>query len=193
MTPEELRASIVPKSDQLNADSLLAGPITVTVESVKAGDKEQPVVIGIGPDHQPYKPCKSMRRVLIAAWGDKGADWKGKSMTLFCDPSVSWAGVKVGGIRISHLSHIESTTFMLTTKRGKREEFKVAKLVPNEDPVPGIVAAFEALTPANFDADYLAVRARCAGLTNPQLAKIKPAADAARTRVPTAPAGEENP
>lgn len=193
MTPEELRASIIPKSDQLNADTLLAGPITVTIDSVKSGDKEQPVVLGIGKDHQPYKPCKSMRRVLIAAWGDQGKDWVGKSMTLFCDQNVSWAGVKVGGIRISHLSHIDGdNTFMLTTKRGKKEEFKVKKLVPNEDPVPSIIAAFEALTSASFEADYLAVRSRCAGMTKPQLAKIKPFAEAARARVPTAPT-EENP
>ena len=142
MTPEELRASIVPKSDQLNADSLLAGPITVQIESVKAGDsKEQPVSIGIGKDHQPYKPCKSMRRVLIAAWGDQGKDWVGKSMTLFCDPSVAWGGVKVGGIRISHLSHIDSDrTLMLTTSRGKKSEFHVKKLGPKQDPLAELQA-----------------------------------------------------
>lgn len=128
MTPEELLASIVPKSDQLNADSLLGGPITVTIASVKGGDKEQPVVIGIG-DRMPYKPCKSMRRVLIAAWGNQGADWVGKSMTLYCDPTVMFGGVAVGGIRISHLSHIDDRSFMLTKTRGKKGEFLVKKLV----------------------------------------------------------------
>ena len=129
MNDDSLQDTIIPKSDQLNADDLLCGPITVTVESVKRGDKEQPVHIGIGKDRQPYKPCKSMRRVLIAAWGDKGADWVGRSMTLYCDPSVSFGGVKVGGIRISHLSHIESDrTLMLTTARGKRAEFHVKRL-----------------------------------------------------------------
>lgn len=142
MTPEELKASIIPKSDQLNADTLLAGPITVTIESIHSGDKEQPVVLAIGKDHQPYKPCKSMRRVLIAAWGDQGKDWVGKSMTLFCDPNVSWAGVKVGGIRISHLSHIDGDrTFMLTTKRGKKEEFHVKRLVRKQEPSPEELAA----------------------------------------------------
>lgn len=195
MTPEELRASIVPKSDQLNADTLLAGAITVTIDSVTSGDKEQPVVIGIGKDHQPYKPCKSMRRVLIAAWGDKGKDWIGKSMTLFCDPNVSWAGVKVGGIRISHLSHIDGdNTFMLTTKRGKKEEFKVKRLVPTEDPVPGIIAAFEALTAEHFEADFLDVRKRCVGLSKGQLAAVKSAAESAKARMQgKPPAGEENP
>lgn len=129
---DSLKDTIIPNSNQLNADDLLCGPITVTVESVKRGDKDQPVHIGIGKDRQPFKPCKSMRRVLIAAWGDKGADWVGRSMTLYCDPSVSFGGVKVGGIRISHLSHIDGDrTFMLTTTRGKRGEFHVKKLVKN--------------------------------------------------------------
>lgn len=129
MSTDSLKDTIVPKSDQLNADDLLVGPITVTVESVKRGEsKEQPVVIGI-KDRMPYKPCKSMRRVLIAAWGDKGADWVGKSMTLYCDPNVVFGGVKVGGIRISHLSHIESDrSFMLTATRGKKAEFLVKRL-----------------------------------------------------------------
>lgn len=195
MTPEELRASIVPKSDQLNSDSLLAGPITVTIEAVKAGDKEQPVAIGIGKEHQPYKPCKSMRRVLIAAWGDKGADWIGKSMTLFCDPNVSWGGVKVGGIRISHLSHIDNDrVFMLTTTRGKKGEFLVKRLV-TEDPVPAIIAAFDALTSANVEADFQAIRQRCAGLSKAQLAKVKGAAEAAKVRMTpvAAPPNEDCP
>ena len=47
-------------------------------------------------------------------------------MTLFCDPEVKWAGVKVGGIRISHLSGLDQPkTFLLTQTRGKRAEFTI--------------------------------------------------------------------
>jgi hypothetical protein len=101
-----LLETIVAKSDQLNAVDLVGGPITVEVKSVKpTGDKDQPATIGIG-DRQPYKPCKSMRRVLIACWGADPNVWIGRQMTLFCDPSVKWGGESVGGIRISHLSHL---------------------------------------------------------------------------------------
>lgn len=132
-TPEQVRASIVPKSDQLNADDLLTGPITVTIESVSRGDKEQPIVVGIS-GHRPYKPCKSMRRVLIAAFSDDPKQWVGQRMTLFCDPDVLWAGVKVGGIRISHLSGLENPrTFMLTQTRGKRAEFTIQP-IKNDTP-----------------------------------------------------------
>ena len=128
-TPEQVRASIVPKSDQLNADDLITGPITVTITAVRRGDKDQPIIIDLD-GLRPYKPCKSMRRVLIAAWGDDPKRWVGQMMTLFCDPDVLWAGVKVGGIRISHLSGMESPrTFMLTKSRGKRSEVTVGLIV----------------------------------------------------------------
>lgn len=131
-TPEEVRASIVPKSDQLNADDLLTGPITVTIESVTRGDREQPIIVGIR-GHRPYKPCKSMRRVMIAVFSDEPAKWIGQRMTLFRDPEVTWAGVKVGGIRISHISGLDSPqTFAVTKSRGSKAEMTVHPLKPEE-------------------------------------------------------------
>lgn len=132
----DLSDTVVPKSDQMNADDLLTGPITVTIEKVSRGDtKEQPVFLHIA-GRQPYKPCKSMRRVLISAWGPKGSDWVGKRMTLYCDPAVAFGGSKVGGIRISHLSDItETLNCNLTVTRGKRNPFVVQPL-PAEKTAP---------------------------------------------------------
>lgn len=122
-----LRDTIVPKSDQMNADDLIGAAKIITVTDVVRGAKDQPVAIHYaGDDGRPYKPCKSMRRVLIYAWGDNGKAWIGRSMALFCDPSIKFGGVMVGGIRISHLSHIETTQRMqLTATRGKRAPFVV--------------------------------------------------------------------
>lgn len=127
---EQLGDTIVPKSDQLNADDLITGPITVTVKDVKRGDtQEQPVSVVIDGGRQPYKPCKSMRRVLIGLWGENGKAWIGRSMTLYCDPSVKFGGVQVGGIRISHMSHITGRkSLMLTTTRSNRSEYIVLPL-----------------------------------------------------------------
>jgi len=133
-TKDELLKSIEPKSDQLNADDLVVGPITVTITKVSKGDKEQPIVVELA-GHRPYKPCKTMRRVLIAALSDDPKAWIGKRMTLFCDPNVTWAGVKVGGIRISHLSGLkEPRTFMLTQAKGKKQDFAI-------HPLPELTAA----------------------------------------------------
>lgn len=148
----DLSHTIVPKSDQLNADDLIAGNITITVTDIKASDSpDQPVTINYENDNgRPYKPCKSMRRVLIQAWGANGRDWIGRSMTLYCDPSVKFGGQAVGGIRISHLSDIDrDMNFMLTVTRAKRAAYSVKKLVITEPvkqekkPAPDFEASFD--------------------------------------------------
>ena len=122
--------SIVPKSDQLNAEDLLSGPITVTVTDVQQGTAEQPIAILIDGGKQPYKPCKTMRKMLVFCWTDQAANWIGKRLTLYADPDVKWAGVAVGGIRISHLSGIESQVMlMLSETKGKRKPITVKPLL----------------------------------------------------------------
>jgi hypothetical protein len=126
---DSLADTIKPKSDQLNADDLLTGPMNVTITGVRRGAVDQPVILDIDGGNQPFKPCKTMRRVLITAWGDDGKAWVGRSMTLFCDPTVKWGGVAIGGIRISHVSHIKaSINMMLTATRGKRSNHTVHPL-----------------------------------------------------------------
>lgn len=134
----DLSHTIVPKSDQLNSDDLIAGDITITVASVKATDTpDQPVIINYDGDNgRPYKPCKSMRRVLIQAWGPNGNAWTGRSITLYRDPEVKFGGQAVGGIRISHLSDIEKDmNFMLTVTRARRAPYLVKKLQSQAAPV----------------------------------------------------------
>lgn len=125
-----LRDTIIPKSDQLNAEQLLSSSLTITVTNVKRGDGEQPVIINYANDEgRPFKPCKTMRKILIFAWGDDGRNWVGKSMTLYCDPEVKFGGVKVGGIRISHMTGIErDMAVSLNTTKGKKGEFIIKKL-----------------------------------------------------------------
>lgn len=126
----DLSFTIKPKSDQLNADDLLAGHITVTVQAVNVADSpDQPVSVVVGNGYQPYKPCKSMRRLMIAVWGKHDSDWIGQSMTLYNDLSVTWAGQAVGGIRISHMTGLTRPfSVALTATRGKRKPFTVEPL-----------------------------------------------------------------
>ena len=116
--------AIIPKSDQLNADDLIAGPMTITITEVNIrGGTEQPVSIHFeGDNGKPYKSCKSMNRVLVTAWGADAKKYVGRSLTLYRDPTVKWAGMEVGGIRISHMSHIDSplTMALTMTKQNKR-------------------------------------------------------------------------
>lgn len=126
----DLSRTITPKSDQINFDDVQSQCITAVVKSVRQGSKEQPVFIYLdGYDGRPYKPSKSMRRVLISGWGNDGHSWAGKSLTLTGDPAVTYGGVAVGGIKVSAMSDIsDNFSLMLTTSRGKRSEHRVKKL-----------------------------------------------------------------
>lgn len=126
----DLSKTIEPKSDQLNADDLIAGPKTLKITAVRVVSGDQPVLVEYeGGEGRPYKPCKSMRRLLISAWGSNGENYVGKQITVFNDGSVRWAGTEVGGIRISHMSDIEKPLrFMLTISRGKRAPYTVEVL-----------------------------------------------------------------
>lgn len=133
----DISTTIAPKSDQLNADDLISGPLTVTITGVSRGDVDQPVNLATAEfgDGRPYKPCKSMRRVLIAAWGADASTYIGRRMTLYREESVKFGGQTVGGIRISAMSHLDhKLTLALTMTRGKRAPFIVEPL-PDAAPV----------------------------------------------------------
>lgn len=118
------------KSDQQNFDDYLGGPKTVTVEKVKAGTAEQPIEVHLREfPGKPYKPSKSMRRVLVACWGPDAEVYAGRQMTLYGDPTIKFGSEAVGGIRIRALSHLEKpVTVSLTVSRGKRAPFTVQPL-----------------------------------------------------------------
>ena len=119
----DLRSTIIPKSDQLNSEQLLGAPMTVTVTDVRIGSSdEQPISVHYeGEAGRPFKPCKTMRKVLIFAWGPDGREWIGRSMTLYNDPQVRFGGAEVGGIRISHMTDISGQIKVsLTATKGKK-------------------------------------------------------------------------
>lgn len=126
----DMSSVIVPKSDQLNSDDLIAGPITIKITGVSIKSGEQPVAISYeGDNGKPYKCCKSMARIMVAAWGADASKYVGRSLTLFRDPKVKWAGLEVGGIRISHMSHIsDDMTMALTVTRQNRKPYTVKPL-----------------------------------------------------------------
>lgn len=141
----DITDSIAPKSDQKNAEDFLTGPQTFVVEKVTKGSVEQPFNIHlVGEPGKPYRPSKSMRRILAVAWGTNAALYAGRSLTLYLDPDVKYGGKPVGGIKISHMSHIEKPiTRALTTTRGSKAPHTVRPLVeqaPTVSPAPTVTA-----------------------------------------------------
>jgi len=126
----DLTETIIPKSDQINAEDLLTGPRTFTIEKVTAGSAEQPVDVHlVESPGRPYRPSKSMRRVMVMAWGVEASAYTGRRLTLYREPSVKFGGIAVGGIQISHMSDIDKRfTLALTVTRGKRAPYIVEPL-----------------------------------------------------------------
>ncbi|MGU3384451.1 hypothetical protein ACLBYG_08085 [Methylobacterium sp. D53M] len=126
----DISQTVAPKSDQLNADDLIGGPRTITVTGVVKKDGDQPISIHFeGDGGKPYKPGKSMRRVLLQLWGSDGNAYAGRRMTLYRDNAVQFGGVAVGGIRISHMSGIPgAVTLPLTVAKAVRRPFTVRPL-----------------------------------------------------------------
>lgn len=133
----DLTQSIVPKSDQLNSDDLVTGPVTVTISEVREGNAEQPVDVHLAEfPGRPYKPSKSMRRVLVQAWGAEAEAYVGRRLTLFRNAEIKFGGATVGGIEISAMSHLtKRLTVSLMVTRGKRKPFSVDPL-PDAKPAP---------------------------------------------------------
>jgi hypothetical protein len=135
----DITKTVEPKSDQLNYDDVASHPLTITIVEVKGGPPDQPVHLHNAEyPGRPYKPGKSMRRVLIAAWGTEASAYVGRRITLYGDPTIRFGSDAVGGIRIRALSHIsEPLTVALTVTRGKRAPFTV-------QPLPDDTVALEA-------------------------------------------------
>jgi len=128
-----LEKALAPNSDQLNADDLIAGPMTCTITHVRikevTGKGQQPIEVDLAEYPRPYRPCKSMGRLLLYVWGVESL-WVGKRLTLYRDESVQFGGDKVGGIRISHVSDLgaRQKDISLTATRGKKAIFTVRQL-----------------------------------------------------------------
>jgi hypothetical protein len=153
---------IAAKSDQLNADDLMDAPRTITITKVTAAPDaaEQPVSIYYeGGEGRPWKPCKTMRRIMVGVWGKDASQYIGRSMTLYRDPTVAFGGMQVGGIRVSHMSDIDQEkTVALMVTRGRKAPFKIKPLVSSparaqSSDFSGQLAELKALAqPGNMDA-----------------------------------------
>ena len=131
-----MKITAEPRSDQWNADDFLGGPRTFTIAGVKEGAAEQKYDIALEGETRAWRPPLGMLRVLMQAWGDESEVWVGRRVTLYRDQTVKFGSDTLGGIRISHLSHIEGPkNYKVTTTRGKRATFTVQPLKEAPKPV----------------------------------------------------------
>lgn len=138
MKMTDLTSAIEPKSDQLNSDDLVSGPRTIKITKVVVKEAgEQRVSISFeGDNNKPWKPAKTMTRLLVAIWKNKDSQsFVGKSVTLYRDPSVTWGSLAVGGIRVSHASHIdEKMVIAVRQKKGVSTPVTILPLKEEQSP-----------------------------------------------------------
>jgi hypothetical protein len=143
----DLTESIAPRSDQVNADDLIAGPQTYTIREVIAGKAESPFDFLLVETDRAYRPSKTMRRVIVNAWGPEASAYSGRRLTLYREPTIKFGGATVGGIRISHMSHIDGRVeVQAQVTRGKREKFVVQPL-PDLTPADKLRAEWKTADP----------------------------------------------
>jgi hypothetical protein len=129
---------IEPKSDQINAEDLIGRDMTITITGVQVrAGTEQPVSMKFEGSEKVFRPCKTVSRIIVAAWGPDTSAYPGRSMTLYRDDTVKWAGMAVGGIRVKAISHIEQPLklALAESKQNRKitvvQPLKVAAQQPN--------------------------------------------------------------
>lgn len=137
----DITEALAPTSDQLDAVELV-NPRTFTIDTgSRLGNRDGKTVaeIRLVGFNRVWRPSKGMLDVLARCWGTDGSKWAGRSVTLYNDPEVKFGNDKTGGVRISHLSHIDGpqSVPIRAPGRGGRKIFWPVK--PLEDaPAPQV-------------------------------------------------------
>lgn len=136
------------KSDQINADDLVGGPIIVTVQKVTIDltKPTQRVDVYLDGHDRVFRPCKTVGKILMTVWGDDGK-WIGQSMKLFREPTVKYGAAEVGGIRVSHVTGIKEPRRITVLET--RTSRKLHTIQPLEMPSNALQTPFKPTAPAN--------------------------------------------
>lgn len=135
----DITHTLASNSDQLDAADLTeeGGIFTITDVTVTQGD--QPVNVSLAEFPRPWRPAKTVRRILARVWGPDSQTWVGKRAHLYNDPSVRWAGEAVGGVRVRAVSGIDKpATITLPTSRGKYGKTTIQPLSDAPEATPQI-------------------------------------------------------
>jgi hypothetical protein len=132
MEDMNIREFLTIKSDRLNYENFIMGAKEFKISKLaKKTDqgKARLLIYFEGHEATPYWPSLGMIKCLSSpdGWGESPfSEWIGRSMTLFGEPTVVYAGKEIGGIQISHISHIKTEySTKITLRRGMRIDFTI--------------------------------------------------------------------
>lgn len=174
------------KSDQLNAVDIMGVEPVITIRDVQVKSGDQPVLVFYhGDNNRPWKPSKGMIRILAAGWGTESQNWIGKSVQIYCEPSVTYGGKEVGGVRVRAMSDIDKRGIKATLaiSKQKREPYPVKCLDMQRPQYPSdkFESAFDAMVKTMQDGKMTLqqIIARCqktGDLTESQMKRLSDAA-----------------
>ncbi len=136
----DITEALAPNSDQLDAVELV-NPRTFTIDtgaSIGQRDGKKVAEIRLVGFPRVWRPSKGMLDVLAACWGTDAKQWVGRRVTLYNDTEVMFGRDKVGGVRISHLSHIDGAReprIRAAGSAGRKQSWHVDPL-PDTTPAP---------------------------------------------------------
>lgn len=156
----DITDALAPTSDQLDAIELV-NPRTFTIDAgSRLGKREGKTVAEIRLVDFPrvWRPSKGMLDVLAACWGIDGTQYVGRRVTLYNDPEVMFGREKTGGVRISHLSHIDGArdvSIRAPGQGGRKQQWHVEPLADAAPHLTGHQQASDAHLATITDRDVL--------------------------------------
>lgn len=139
----DITDALAPNSDQLDAIELVT-PRTFTIAAggrLAVRDGKTVAEIALEGFPRVWRPSKGMLDVLAKCWGADAKQWVGRRVTLYNDPDVMFGKDKVGGVRVSHLSHIDGAQTVPIRASGRGRSPKPWKVEPLPDVDPAKVTA----------------------------------------------------
>ena len=161
----DITDALAPTSDQLDAVELV-NPRTFTIDTGSSlGKREGKIVAEIRLADFPrvWRPSKGMLDVLAACWGTDGKLWVGHRVTVYNDPEVMFGRDKVGGIRISHLSHIDKARSVTIRASGAGRK-QLWHVEPLAEATPAPTEPTAEMVAASTDADALRAMWQASGV-----------------------------
>jgi len=134
----DITDALAPNSDQLDAIELVT-PRTFTIAAgsrLAMRDGKTVAEIALEGFPRVWRPSKGMLDVLAKCWGADAKQWVGRRVTLYNDPDVMFGKDKVGGVRVSHLSHIDGVQSVPIRASGRGRAPKPWKVEPLPDAAP---------------------------------------------------------
>tara|TARA_R110000850_G_C9742296_1_gene444496 strand:+ start:65 stop:676 length:612 start_codon:yes stop_codon:yes gene_type:complete len=138
MSINDLSDTIEAQSDRINAADLMGADKVIVINEVvrySESGTNKFYLNYVGHNGRAYKPSLGMRRIIMTLWGKDGTQYIGRSIKIFRDPTVIYAGKAAGGVVISAMTDIKAkATVVIPISKTKSVTYIIDRLEPTQKP-----------------------------------------------------------